>query len=155
MTYNPNQISPPEPHPCEVADCSYCGCEVYRDDMVDLGRGHGWCCDNHMCLRQALIDTVGRAAIAEIIVKRLRDKRAWRWVTRDPGAGYVVVWHGKRWRARPHLGQLGDEWYEWDSPALSYFVCAAQFRSIFGLTIPTDRPVKVEFEARILEEATP
>lgn len=72
MTYNPNHISPQEPPSWMVEDCSYCGDEYYRDDMVDLGHGHGWCCDDHICLRQALIDAVGRAILSETILRRLR-----------------------------------------------------------------------------------
>ena len=73
MTLNPNHISPPEPDPYDVADCDYCGDEYYKEDMVDLGHGHGWCCEDHICLKQALIDTISRAMTAEIIVKRLRE----------------------------------------------------------------------------------
>ena len=54
MTYNPNQISPPEPHPEDVADCAECGAVVYRDDAesIALNGEVYWLCADGCCLAE-------------------------------------------------------------------------------------------------------
>ena len=52
MTYDPRQISPPEPHPDDVADCAECGAVIYREDAEPIalnGRVY-WLCADDTCL---------------------------------------------------------------------------------------------------------
>ncbi len=94
----------------------------------------------------------------------MAKRRTWRWVTRDQypdGYGDIGVWT----RATPVPRQIHHESFEDGKPSYEYrewkqgkksradtTVCPREFRRLTGLTIPTDRPVKVEFTARILEE---
>ena len=76
MTFNPTHINPPEPRPGIVADCDYCGDELDREDMVDLGDGR-WCCRDAVCLGAALVDKVNAwiGAERELQVIKARSQR--------------------------------------------------------------------------------
>lgn len=54
MTYNPNQLAPPEPNPDDVCDCAVCRAVVYRDDAHRFGSHDDptWVCDETECLAE-------------------------------------------------------------------------------------------------------
>ena len=72
-------------------------------------------------------------------------KRRWRWVTRDPEGEEVTIWEN----ARPIPRLYYNEWESRrnDGPD----ICCKHFKATTGLTVPTDRPIKVEFSARVIE----
>jgi hypothetical protein len=79
-------------------------------------------------------------------------RRTWKWVTRDPEAvstwhDTVVVWEAAR--PRPGLNEEGVWDTNPDGEHADY--TPQEFKERWGLTIPADRPVKVEFTARIIE----
>ena len=78
--------------------------------------------------------------------------KKWRWVTRDGGAQEVIIWLGKYWRKEP---TFNETFQYWNSSAEEFEICAQQFKSILGITVPTDHPIRVSFSAEILEEVTP
>lgn len=71
--------------------------------------------------------------------------RKWRWVTRDVGDPFLVVWLGAR-KPREHDGY----YYPYFSQ-LSYEVCAREFRRLFGFVLQEGECLKVEFRAKPLE----
>ena len=89
----------------------------------------------------------------------MAKRRTWRWVTRDPGEGeaqWVCIWKlasvprlrkinwwdGWEWTQTHKAGGLSDLWD----------CCYEEFKRELNITIPTDRPVKVEFTARVLDD---
>lgn len=77
----------------------------------------------------------------------MSKRRTWRWVTLS--CDTVNIWplaHPK-----PYWDAL---WELWDTDGCTDCadVCEKEFRRLTGLKIPTGRPVKVEFTARILED---
>ena len=71
-------------------------------------------------------------------------KRTWRWVTRDELFPNIVnLWGGER----EPFQTKHDGWTNGGDYAL---FCADDFAGMTGLTIPTDRPVRVEFSARVV-----
>ncbi len=87
----------------------------------------------------------------------MSKRRTWRWVTRDQVTPYSVeVW---KKAARPRLVATYDgcpgQWFQnkdgrWDVDDFVSFD-ADEFKKLFGFTIPTDHPVKVEFAAKVVE----
>ena len=77
------------------------------------------------------------------------SKRKWRWVTRKDRARVVEIWN--LYRPRPTFDAKWEEW-DIDSGDSDYVtVCAAEFKKLTGITVPTDRPIKVEFSAKVVE----
>ena len=77
----------------------------------------------------------------------MAKRRTWRWVTRDPDSNLlVVVWRSSE---KPQL-DVDRLWGNVDQDSM-FPICADEFKCLTDLIIPTDRPVKVEFSARIVE----
>jgi hypothetical protein len=74
----------------------------------------------------------------------MKTEPTWRWVTRTPGQAYVKIWTGA---TEPKMNHG-----TWQQEGGSYAAaCKHEFTSATGLTIPTNRPVKVAFNATILK----
>src|SRR5690348_2433389 len=79
-------------------------------------------------------------------------QRTWRWVTtqtnhdNDP-LSFVCIWTDA-WRPRTDVE--GEWWCGDDDHAL---VCAKEFKAIFGFLPTPQKPIKVEFSGKILEES--
>jgi hypothetical protein len=76
------------------------------------------------------------------------SKRTWRWVTRDEHHSFVRVWSGSR---QPTV-KLG--WWRQSKGASVDFLLYV-WNAIFGIDVPTDKPIKVEFSGKQLGESSP
>ena len=74
-------------------------------------------------------------------------RRTWRWVTLE--GDYIDIW--PRERPKPKWDDFLECWVTNDILD-STVVDKKEFSRLTGLKIPTGRPVKVEFTARILED---
>lgn len=74
-------------------------------------------------------------------------KRTWRWVTRD---WVVRVWPAIKPKPTPFSNCHGGDWWE-QAESDCAAICSREFKRLTGITVPTDRPIKVEFTARIVE----
>lgn len=54
MSYDPNDINPPEPQPWQVAECVYCQTEITKDEAVSLPGGQ-YVCDDYPCIKGELL----------------------------------------------------------------------------------------------------
>lgn len=77
MTYNPNQINPPEPHPRDVVTCHECHDEICREDAHNVGGGDAfpvWICSQGCLVEYAAEVTADFAAFrsrSDSMVKKL------------------------------------------------------------------------------------
>lgn len=72
-------------------------------------------------------------------------RRTWRWVTRSQ----LNSAHG----VQVHAGAK-QPWMDgifWVSGKGGVAICAAEWKALFGVNVPTDRPIKVEFSAKVVE----
>ncbi len=77
-----------------------------------------------------------------------RKRCTWRWVTRD-AVGYVRMWlRGKPCQVTIRAGKI----LLWNHDSRSYPFMARDFERLFGFLPPTDRPIKVEFSAKVVDE---
>ncbi len=76
----------------------------------------------------------------------MAKRRTWRWVTRD--VGFVKIWAEYK---KPELNSYGEWWNLSSGAPGPTTVAAFTIHTLFGLTIPTDHPVKVEFTAKVVE----
>ena len=72
-------------------------------------------------------------------------KRTWRWVTRDCHDD----WQADVWSSCSSPVKFE---YGWSSDGAVASVEVDFLEGSLGLTIPTDRPVRVEFSARVIED---
>lgn len=74
-------------------------------------------------------------------------RRTWRWVwvTRSPiNPKHIEIWVDKK------IPQVGVRLEVWVGDRFNTFN-ARDFEDLTGLIIPTDRPVKVKFSAKVVE----
>lgn len=69
-----------------------------------------------------------------------RAKRTWRWVTLFGRIVYVTV-SARKPKIKGDLAKFDGDYAT---------VCQREFRRLFGFLPPSDKPVKVEFTARII-----
>jgi hypothetical protein len=89
----------------------------------------------------------------------MAKRRTWRWVTRDPeqiSDPCICIW---KLASIPRLETFSWTGYQkWTQPDKNgeasdlWDCCYQDFKRELNITIPTDRPVKVEFTARVLED---
>ena len=75
------------------------------------------------------------------------SNRKWRWVTRDEGSGSVWVWEMAK---KPNQGLAG-----WFSDFGGSCFCYKGWLALFGIDVPTDKPIKVEFSGKQIGESSP
>ena len=78
---------------------------------------------------------------------KARKKRTWRWVTSGDPRGNADVWPAED---KPY--KEGYVWRQYEGSWDRAEICAAEWRRLFGIALPTDRPIRVEFTARLLPE---
>ena len=80
----------------------------------------------------------------------MAKRRRWRWVTMDSDSADVDIWPLARPKPRMqrHAGWTG--WLVADGCEGVFQIHGSVFWNLTGLTIPTDRPVKVEFSAKVV-----
>ena len=88
----------------------------------------------------------------------MANRRTWRWVTRapdQPKEEWIFIW---KLASVPRLERNNYGWMEWTQTHKNgelsdlWDCCYREFKRELKITIPIDRPIKVEFTARILEE---
>ena len=84
-----------------------------------------------------------------------RRKRIRRWVTREPGADEAWLWSPEERPRRRNL--FGGSWMWWGTTPHHVY----NFRYLTGddlreyaLNVPTDRPILVEFSARVVRDGS-
>ena len=75
------------------------------------------------------------------------SKRKWRWVAREDGCSIIYIWN----LYRPRPKQTCDIWVMYTHGAYYACVCADEFKKLTGITVPSDKPIKVEFTAKVVE----
>ncbi len=80
----------------------------------------------------------------------MSKKRTWRWVTRDRDGRLQHVFIWRLARPKPRLADDGF-WEATGKLNDSVIVCPKEFKYLFGFLPPTDRPIKVEFSAKVVE----
>ena len=90
-----------------------------------------------------------------------KSKRRWRWVTRDyisyssgeGKASTMVIVHSSHKRPKRALHEFeGDiEWIPSHDDNNFVALRAEELQQATGLDIPTDRPIKVEFTAKVVK----
>lgn len=75
------------------------------------------------------------------------SKRKWRWVTRNDNDFLIDIWG--LWRPKPSKRSWG--WLQLANRASRATICTREFKKLTGITVPTDKPIKVEFTAKVVE----
>src|SRR5579864_268268 len=73
--------------------------------------------------------------------------RKWRWVTADDRYRELIcIWYSVK---KPAWNDGQQMWEQGQDSGID--VCADEFKRLTGITVPKDKPIKVEFTAKVVE----